>query len=116
MGLQNLPVDTEVSGFDTANLGYDFGALGQCDKKLTAESSCWYPMAGYLYYDYDEESKKDVVFSGVGSYGRNWSRTPYIGSFLYLLTAFYRNDTSVSTSKSYRGASAYSVRCLKENK
>ena len=108
-----LYIYTEVSGFDTANLGYDFGASGQCDKKLTAESSCWYPMTGVFLYD---STLDKYLLSNVGTEGHLWTieKSPDGGNPNALKIGLRKTEISVGTS--FTRASASAVRCLKENK
>ena len=108
-----LYIYTEVSGFDTANIGYDFGASGQCDKKLTAESSCWYPMTGVFLYD---STLDKYLLSNVGTEGHLWTieKSPSGGDPKALKIGLRKTEISVGTS--FTRASASAVRCLKENK
>ena len=108
-----LYIYTEVSGFDTANIGYDFGASGQCDMKLTAESSCWYPMTGVFLYD---STLDKYLLSNVGTEGHLWTieKTPFGGDPRALKIGLRKTEISVGTS--FARAYASAVRCLKENK
>ena len=108
-----LYIYTEVSGFDTANIGYDFGASGQCDKKLTAESSCWYPMTGVFLYD---STLDKYLLSNVGTEGHLWTieKSPSGGDPKALEIGLRKTEISVGTN--FTRASASAVRCLKENK
>ena len=108
-----LYIYTKVSGFDTANIGYDFGASGQCDMKLTAESSCWYPMTGVFLYD---STLDKYLLSNVGTEGHLWTieKTPFSGDPRALKIGLRKTEISVGTS--FARAYASAVRCLKENK
>ncbi len=98
--------------FDTVHRGFDFG---RTHKRLTKESACWYPSAGYLI-------NSDGLLYGVGSSGNCWSCDYYRHGVYYALSTYYYgiqyihgfSDNQVDPGGFLNQAYGCSVRCQRQ--
>ena len=95
----------DKNAYDSTNKGFNFGSSGKGIKKLSKSvSTCWYPVAGYLYSSFGS-------LGSVGSSGLYWSCSPDGDNACRL--GFYYSGSVYPSNSSVR-ALGHSVRCMKE--
>lgn len=99
------PESFDEDAYDSTNVGFNFGSSGAGTKKLSnSVSTCWYPIAGYLFYS-------DGALDDVGRLGYYWSCSSN-GNRSY--TLYFNYYGRVYPLNNYDHANASSVRCMKE--